>query len=320
MRAFITGVGGFAGSHLAEHLLSLGHAVSGLLQPGAGRENTAHLAGRIALHEGDLLDAGRLSGILSAERPQWVFHLAAQSSVRASWEDPAATFAANVTGGLRLIEGCLALGERPRMVVVTSAEIYGTGPAAAVIREDSPFAPLNSYAVSKLALDLLAGQMAQARGLPLIRMRPTNHAGPRQAISFVIPRFASELARMEAGLAEPVLKVGNLDAARDFTDVRDVARAYALAAGRGRPGEGYLVCTGSPRRVGDILDLLLGMIRVKVRVERDPALVRPSDPPYGKASYARLEADTGWRPEIPFEQTVRDTLDYWRRSLSRKAV
>ena len=120
--------------------------------------------------------------------------------------------------------------------------------------------------------------------------------------------------------ADKVAQIGTFGTMLARGAVRDVARAYALAAGRGRPGEGYLVCTGSPRRVGDILDLLLGMIRVKVRVERDPALVRPSDPPYGKASYARLEADTGWRPEIPFEQTVRDTLDYWRRSLSRKAV
>ena len=125
---------------------------------------------------------------------------------------------------------------------------------------------------------------------------------------------------METGLAEPVLRVGNLDAARDFADVRDVARAYVLAAERGRPGEGYLVCTGSPRRVGDALDLLLGMVAVKVRVERDPTLDRPGDPPYGKASYARLEADTGWRPLIPFQQTLRDTLDHWRQHLPRKAA
>ncbi|MBI3127548.1 MAG: GDP-mannose 4,6-dehydratase [Candidatus Tectomicrobia bacterium] len=318
MKAFITGVGGFAGSHLADLLLSQGHEVSGLVQPGASTQNLRHLAGRIALHEGDLLDAGRIEGLMRAERPGWVFHLAAQSSVHASWKDPAATFHANVTCGIRLLEACLPFREGLRAVMVTSAEIYGMGSPAAVTREESPFAPLNPYAVSKLALDLVAGQIAGAAGFPLVRMRPTNHAGPRQAVKTVLSRFACELARMEAGLQEPVLRAGNLDAWRDFADVRDVVRAYALAAGRGRAGGGYLVCTGAPRRVGDALELLLGMSRVKVRVERDPALERPADPPYGKASFARLEADTGWRPEIPFERTLRDTLDYWRGEVARK--
>lgn len=319
MKAFITGIGGFAGSHLAEHLLALGHQVSGLLLPGAGRDNIAHLAGRAALHEANLLDAARLRDILQAEAPDRVFHLAAQSSVSVSWEDPAATVGANVLGGLHLLEGCLPLRDRLRVVVVTSAEIYGAGPAGGVLREEAPFAPLNPYSVSKLALDLLAGQLGRARGLPVVRMRPANHAGPRQSPVFALARFARELARMEAGLAEPLLKVGNLDAARDFTDVRDIVRAYALAAERGRPGEGYLVCSGTPRRVGEALELLLPMAGVPVRVVKDPSLDRPADLSHGMTSCARLEADTGWRPVIPFEQTLRDTLDYWRQRLSRAA-
>ncbi|MEK6709521.1 MAG: GDP-mannose 4,6-dehydratase [Nitrospinota bacterium] len=315
MKAFITGVGGFAGSHLADLLLSQGHQVAGLVQPGAGRKNLAHLAGRIGLHEGDLLDAPRLAGILAAERPQRVFHLAAQSHVPSSWEDPSATFAVNVMGGLRLLEGCLPLREELRVVVTTSAEIYGGGPAGGLLTEEAPCAPQNPYAVSKLALDLLAAQFGQAKGLSVVRMRPSNHAGPRQGPSFAISRFAKEIAEMEAGLREPLLEVGDLEAARDFTDVRDVARAYLLAAERGKAGEGYLLCSGVPRRVGEALDLLLGMVHLRVRVERDPALSRPANPSHGKFSFGRLEADTGWRPLIPFERTVRDTLDYWRERL-----
>ncbi|MBI3125980.1 MAG: GDP-mannose 4,6-dehydratase [Candidatus Tectomicrobia bacterium] len=311
-RVLITGITGFAGSHLADHLLSLGHIVSGLVQPGASLDNVAHLIGRISLLEGDLLDAGRIAEILDAERPHRVFHLAAQSYVPSSWEDPVATFGVNVTGGIRLLQSCLPFRERLRLVVVTSAEIYGGGPPDGLLTEESPFLPRNPYAVSKLALDLVVGQFGKAKGLPIVRLRPSNHIGPRQSPRFVISRFAKEAAEIEAGLREPLIRVGDLEIARDFTDVRDVVRAYALVAERGKPGEGYLVCSGIPRRVGDGLDLLLGMLQVPVRVERDPSIGRAADSSHQRFSYARLEADAGWRPEISFDQTLRDTLAYWR--------
>jgi len=320
VRVFITGIGGFAGSHLADHLLALGHEVSGLILPEAGRENVAHLAGRVALHAGNLLDSARLKELLLRERPEWVFHLAAQSSVAASWENPAETFEVNAVGGARLLEGCLPLKGRVRVVIVTSAEIHGEGTAGAPITEDSPFAPPNPYAVSKLALDLLAGQFARARGLDVVRMRPMNHAGPRQAAGFVLADFARQVAEIEAGLREPLLRVGNTDARRDFADVRDVVRAYALAAERGAPGEAYLVSSGKARRVGEALEILRSLARKPFSVERDRARLRPADPSYRPASAAKLAAQTGWRAEIPLEQTLRDTLEHWRARVSSTAV
>ncbi|MEE9257289.1 MAG: GDP-mannose 4,6-dehydratase [bacterium] len=314
MKAFITGIAGFAGSHLADHLLSLGHEVSGLILKGAGADNLKRIADRVTLREGDILEPGGLRAILEETAPDWVFHLAALSSVPASWQRPAHTFEVNAMGGIRILETCRNLEKPPLLAVVSSSEVHGRIPPSGVLTEDAPFAPENPYAVSKLALDLMADQYARApeRPLRVIRLRPRNHAGPRQETGFVVSDFAKQVAEIEAGRREPVIRVGNLEARRDFTDVRDIVRAYVLAAERGESGEAYLICTGKTRRIGDILGILLSLSRERIGVEADPAKRRPSDLDHPATPPAKLEKATGWRPEIPLEKTLADTLDDWR--------
>ncbi len=312
MKTLITGIAGFAGSHLTEHLISQGHEVSGIILPGEPVENVRHLLDRITLFEGDIRNSETLQPIFSKARPDWVFHLAALSSTGASWNNPALAFEVNVIGGIRLLEACLPLKDHLRVVLVTSAEIYGGGDAAGVLTEDSPYSPRNPYAVTKLALDLSAEQMARANDLQLIRMQPMNHTGPRQGPGFAITDFARQIVEIETGKGEPLLKVGNLDSSRDFSDVRDIARAYTLAAERGAAGEAYLICTGKCWRIRDALETLLSFSEVPITVEQDPGKIRPVDSNTFSASPSKFAETTGWRPEIPFEQTLRDTLEYWR--------
>lgn len=312
MKALITGIAGFAGSHLTEYLLSQEHEVSGIVLPGEPVENLSHLLNRITLFEGDLLRPDTLEAALSKVRPDWVFHLAALSSTGSSWKNPALTFEVNVIGGIRLLEACVPFKDQLRVILISSAEIYGGGGSSGVLTEDSPFMPRNPYAVSKLALDLSAEQMARANELQLIRLRPMNHTGPRQAPGFSIVDFAMQIAEIEAGKKDPVLKVGNLNSYRDFSDVRDIARAYTLAAERGLSGEAYLICTGKSNLIRDMLDTLLSFSKVSITVEKDPAKFRPVDSNTFSASPSKFTEATGWRPEIPLEQTLRDTLEYWR--------
>ena len=312
MKALLTGITGFAGSHLTEHLLLQGHEVSGIVLPGDSADNLSHLRDRITLLEGDLLRPETLQAALSNARPDWVFHLAALSSVASSWENPALAFELNVIGGIRLLEACIPFKDQLRVVLVTSAEIYGGGDTSGNLTEESPYSPRNPYAVTKLALDLVAEQMTRASGLQLIRLRPMNHTGPRQAPGFVVPDFAKQIAEIEAGGREPVLKIGNLNSHRDFTDVRDIARAYTLAAERGLSGEAYLICAGKCRPIREALETLLSFSEVSITVEQDPSKTRPVDSHVPSASPSKFAETTGWHPEIPFEQTLRDTLEYWR--------
>ncbi len=311
MRALITGIAGFAGSHLTDHLLSQNHEVSGIDIPGAPPDNLSHNLDRITLHEGDLLDKNRIRGILEEARPDWLFHLAAQSAVGASWEAPARTFEINLIAGVHLLDVCASLKNKMRIVLISSADIYGGG-GSSVLTEDTPFAPKNPYAVSKLALDLAAGQFGSSKGLDILRMRPMNHTGPRQAPGTVIPDFVKQIAEIEAGKREPVLRTGNLEAQRDFSDVRDIVRAYALAAERGLSDEAYLLCSGRARKIQDVLDHLLSAAKVTIDVEQDSQKMRPSESNVSRASHSKFTEATGWRPEIAFEQTLQDTLDFWR--------
>ncbi len=312
MKAFITGITGFAGSHLAEHLLLLGHEVAGLARPGAGVENLDKVLSRISLHEGDILAPETLSRIIREAQPDWVFHLAGQSSVSISWENPALTLSANALGGVHLLDACLPLKDKIRIIAAGSVQIFGRTNPSEVLTENSPYAPEDPYATSKLTFDLLARQYCLKHGLELVLLRFANHTGPRQAPNAVVADFAKQVAEIEAGLKEPVIQAGNLDSHRDFTDVRDVVKAYALAAESAEPGEAYLVCSGVSLRIGDVLDILLSLARVPIRVARDPAKYRPADPGQNAISAAKFTAATGWRTEIPIETTLRDTLDFWR--------
>ncbi len=314
MRALITGVGGFAGSHLADYLV--GHTdweVWGVVR--RSRWRVAHLKERLHLVACDLTDQAATTQMIGDVRPDIIFHLAAQSDVGASWRHPWETYEANLRAQLSLLEAVVSHNLQPRMLIVGSNEAYGR-PLYIPVDENHPFRPVTPYGVSKAAQDLMGQQYTLAYALPIVRVRPFNHIGPRQGLGFVCADFASQVARIEAGLQEPVIRVGNLSARRDFTDVRDVAAAYYLAITKGKVGDAYNVGRGEAHAIQEILDILVQASRVPIRVEVDPKRLRPSDVPEVICNAGKLRHDTGWEPRIPFEQSVLDTLEDWRRRIS----
>jgi len=315
VRVLITGVTGFAGSHLAELLVADGRfQVYGIHRTRSGLHNIRNVADRLQLLECDLRDPSSVERVLADVRPEWVFHLAAQSFVPSSWTAPYETMDTNVLGQLNLLEAVRKLRLSCRVQVACSSEEYGLVYRHEVpIREEQPLRPLSPYAVSKIAQDFLAYQYHRSYGVDVVRTRAFNHAGPRQGEPFVISNFAKQIAEMERGLRPPVLQVGNLDAQRDFTDVRDIVRAYVLALEHGAPGEVYNIASGETHIIRSVLESLVAISRVRLEVRTDPARLRPSDVPILLGDASRFRACTGWKPEIPLEQTLRDTLDYWRQ-------
>jgi GDP-4-dehydro-6-deoxy-D-mannose reductase len=307
LRALITGIDGFVGPYLAREL----RAQTDWSLVGLGRHPQRD-DGYTSI-TADLLDREHVARVVGEIAPRYIFHLAAQSHVPTSQEDGGATLHNNIAAQVNLLDACRTLPEPPRILVVGSGEEYGLVRADEMpIREEQPFRPTNPYAVSKVAQDLLGWQYFHSYGLPIVRVRPFNHLGPGQSDRFAIAAFARQVAEVESGLRPPVVRVGNLDAQRDFLDVRDVVRAYRLALTRGVPGEVYNIGGGAPIRMGAALDQLLALASRPIAVEFDPTRLRPSDVPILIADTSRLRAATGWRPEIPFEQSLRDTLNWWR--------
>jgi len=319
MRALITGITGFAGSHLAEYLLAEHPEVEvfGTFRWRSRRENIEHLARRVALREADLRDYSSLHSLLDEVRPDAIFHLAAQSFVPSSWRAPAETLTTNIAGQTNLFEAVRYLGLDPTIQIACSSEEYGLVlPEETPIREDNPLRPLSPYAVSKVAQDFMGYQYFQSYGMKVVRTRGFNHTGPRRGDVFVTSNFAKQVASIEGGLQEPVIRVGNLDAIRDFTDVRDMVRAYWLAVERGRPGEVYNIASGVGIRIHELLDRLIALSDAEVEIRVDPDRLRPSDVEILIGDSSKFRADTGWEPRIPFEQTLSDVLDYWRERLA----
>jgi GDP-4-dehydro-6-deoxy-D-mannose reductase len=320
MRVLITGVTGFAGSHLAEYLLDHQPDVEvwGIYRWRSRMENLEGVRGRLRMVECDLRDFTSVHAALEQARPDAIFHLAAQSFVPSSWKAPNDTLVTNVTGQTNLFEAVRFLGLDPVIQIACSSEEYGmVYPDEVPIREDNPLRPLSPYAVSKVAQDMMGYQYFQSYGLKTVRTRGFNHTGPRRGDVFVTSNFAKQLATIEAGLAEPVIRVGNLEAVRDFTDVRDMVRAYWLAVTKGKPGEVYNLATGSGITIQELLDKLLALSTTKVRVEQDPERMRPSDVVRLIGDSSKFRADTGWSPEIPFDKTLGDQLAYWRERVKR---
>jgi GDP-4-dehydro-6-deoxy-D-mannose reductase len=275
---------------------------------------------RLRLRHADLRDPEGVRALVDEVQPDYIFHLAAQSFVPASFSDPWDTLENNIRAELNLLEAVRRSERDVRVLVVGSNEEYGAPrPEELPQTEDSPLRPNNPYAVSKVAQDFLGFQYYLAYGVPVVRVRPFNHTGPGQAPRFVVPAFASQIARVEVGLQEPVMQVGNLDAARDFTDVRDIVRAYHLAVTQGESGEVYNLASGQAQSVQGLLETLLSYSKTDIRVERDPARYRPVDVPVVYGSSEKFHHRTGWEPQIPFEQTLRDTLEYWREQVSKSA-
>jgi GDP-4-dehydro-6-deoxy-D-mannose reductase len=309
-RLLITGATGFVGTHLRALLTSIRPVwdIAGTMLHNPSTDP------RIV--PCDLQDATAIAALVARTTPDAVIHLAGQSNVPASFEDPEATLANNILGTLHLLDACRAHVPDTRLLVVSSNEVYGPVPEAEQpIGEDRPLRPGNPYAVSKAAQEMLALQYAQSYGLDVIVARPFNHIGPGQTDRFVVSAFARQVAEVERGVRD-VVSVGNLDVARDFTDARDVCRAYIALVERGARGGVYNIGQGAAITVGDLLDLLCRLAHVDVTVERDPARMRPSDVPVMRADTSRLRAATGWQPEIPLEETLRETLDWWRRELA----
>ena len=301
----VTGAGGFAGSHLLEHL-----AGSADLVGWSRSEPTKDLATLARWQRVDLLDRDQVTDALSSIRPSSIFHCAGLPHVAESWVDTAAPFAANVLGTHRLLEAIERLGTRCRVLVTSSAQVYA--PSTEPITEDQTIAPSSPYALSKLAQEQLALRAATGT-IEVIVSRPFNHTGPRQKPEFLAPTVARQIAMIERGLLEPVLKVGNLGPSRDVMDVRDAVRAYAAIMKSGTPGTIYNVASGVGRPVRTIVEALVARSRVPVRIEQDPSRFRPSDVPVFVGSSRRLQQATGWRPEISFEKMIDDLLDYWRQ-------
>lgn len=326
MKILVTGATGFVGSHLLDALLADGGCEVHALRRWSSRmsllEHIADVEERVRWHVGDLTDPFSVDGVVDAVRPDEIYHLGAQSYVHPSWAAPDVYFRTNALGTLYLLESLRRLGlTGTRVLLPGSGEEYGD-----VAEEDLPITPatvlqpVNPYAVSKVAQDLLGYEHHRSYGLHVVRVRAFNHEGPRRDRVFALPAFAWQIARIEAGLAEPVLRVGNLDALRNWTDVRDMVRAYRLALQHCPAGSLHLVGSQRLLTVRQCLEALLELSPrgAEIRVETDPARVRPTEPLRLVAETEPFCALTGWRPEIPFDRTLADTLAYWRERVARE--
>lgn len=315
-KALITGITGFVGSHLAEYLIKEKVKVYGTSRWRSKTDNIDHLMGKIKLQEADLLDAHSLYSIIDSVKPDFIFHLAAQSYVVTSWASPANTMETNLTGAVNLFEAVRKTGHDCTIQIACSSEEYGKVlPDEVPIKETNPLRPLSPYAVSKIAMDYLGYQYHESYGLKIVRTRGFNHTGPRRGDVFAESTFAKQIAEIEKGKKEPIVMVGNLEAQRDYTDVRDMVRGYYLAVLKGKPGEVYNICTGHAWKIQKVLAYLLGLSKVKIKVKEDPERLRPSDVPILIGDNAKFIKQTGWQPEIPFEKTLQDLLNYWREKV-----
>ncbi len=312
MRVLITGASGFVGTHLRRHLLaSTDWDIIGTTFP----EPPPALAetSRDRLVALDLTDPDTTTALLDGVRPDFVVHLAAQSHIPTAYRDPWGTLRNNILGQVNLLEACVATQQHPRLLIIGSGEEYGRASVSELpLTEDRPLRPENPYSVSKVAQDVLGYQYFMSYGLPVIRVRPFNHVGPGQSSRFVLAAFASQIAEIEAGRNAPVIDVGNLTPARDFTDVRDVVEAYRVALLHATAGEVYNVSSGKAITIQSLLDHLIACTGLAIEVRTDANRYRPADIPIIYGSSARLLRDTGWSPRIPIRQTIEDVLDEWR--------
>jgi GDP-4-dehydro-6-deoxy-D-mannose reductase len=318
MRVLVTGIGGFAGPVVAAALVAAGHEVHGLARRDGVPPRLAALGlAPEALHRADVTDEAAMSALVARLAPDALVHLAGLTFVPAAERDPRAAYRANVGGALAVLAAVRARAPRARVLAVTSGDVYGAVRREELpVGEDTPLRPLTVYGASKAAADLAAAQWARAYGLHVVRARPFNHTGPGQDAAFVCSALARQVALIEAGRQEPVVRVGNPDPVRDFSDVRDVAAGYVALVERGRSGEAYNLCSGEGVSIAEVIALLRSLAKVPVRVRSDPALRRPNDVPRIVGSHARATEHTGWRPRTPLVDTLAALLDDWRRRIA----
>jgi GDP-4-dehydro-6-deoxy-D-mannose reductase len=316
MRNLITGVTGFAGGHLAEALLARGEAVVGVSRRADWPQGWGHLAGAVELRACDVADGAAVEVVLRAVRPERIYHLAGYAQTARSFQEPDAAWAGNLGATRALYEAVERWGGRPRVLFVGSGLVYGEADESCrLFDEECPLRPTSPYAASKAAADLVSYQFARAPGLDIVRARPFNHIGPGQSPGFAVPDFCRQVAAITLGRAPPVLETGDLEPRRDLTDVRDVVRAYILLAEHGRTGEAYNVGTGQTFAMREVVERLVALSGVTVEVRQRPDLVRAADAAAICADAGKLRRETGWAPALTLQQTLRDTLDYWKRQL-----
>lgn len=341
MRFLITGITGFVGSHLAEYLLSLdgestgksGRAeIFGTVRHRSPLDNIEGVLDRVSIIKGvDLRDAHAAMQAVKQAEPDYIFHLASQSSVPASWVSPSDTLVTNAIGTVNLLEAVRGSELHPAIQIAGSSDEYGCPPFVEdtshitfganqtpkmvfklPVTEEFPLLPLSQYGVSKVAEDLTGFQYHKSYGMKIVRTRAFNHSGPRRGPEFVESDFAKQIVEMEKGKRDPVLKAGNLETKRDYTDVRDIVRGYWLAASRGKYGEVYNICSGKARSIQTVLDILRMQSTVQFEIVQDKERMRPSDIPVLEGDCTKFMKQTGWKPVINFSQTMSDLLDYWR--------
>lgn len=312
-KALITGIGGFAGSHLAEHLLEKGWEVTGVERGGVPLASLDTIANRISVEECDIVNAGDIARTFKKLAPDTVFHLAATSFVPSAENAPQTTFDINAKGTLNILEACRQYLPGVHIILISSASVYGiVQPDRMPLREEYPPTPMDLYALTKRCAEEISHYYYRAHEIPVTILRPFNHIGPRQSQNFVMSSFAFQIVEIESGKRAPILSVGNLSAARDFTDVRDMVRAYGLAVEKCSPGGIYNICSGRAHTIREMLDKMLKLTTAKIEIKEDPKRFRKIDVPLLYGDCSRFTSETGWKPERPVEQTLEDILNYWR--------
>lgn len=312
MKALIIGGGGFVGPYLVRHLVNdLGYEVT------VTKTEKENLVSDIAqVVNLDILNKEQISEVLNAQRPDYIFHLAAQSSVAYSWKNPSLTIDVNVKGCVNVLDAIRDLDFKPRTLLIGSGEEYGhIREGECPITEENNSRPGNIYAATKACQNMLGKIYADAYGMDVMMVRAFNHIGPNQTPMFVVADFCKQVAEIEKGIKEPVMYVGNLTAKRDFTDVRDVVKAYALLVKEGKRGETYNVGTGHALAIQEILDTIISMSDKSIEVKVDPDRLRPVDVPIIEPDIRKINECTGWKPQILLSQTLKETLEYWRGQL-----
>jgi GDP-4-dehydro-6-deoxy-D-mannose reductase len=319
MRILVTGAAGFVGGHLLRHLRQRypDARITGTVLEESNRLSDPQAQACVI----NLLDLAALESLVLAESPDWIIHLAASANVHRSFENPWATLENNIRAELNVLQSCAVHELRPRILIVTSGEVYGAEQSREFpTPEDAPMRPSNPYAVSKVAQDFLALQYHLSHRMPIMRARPFNHLGPGQGLGFVAPDLAAQIARVEAGQMEPRIRCGDLSAERDFTDVRDIVRAYVRLMEAGAPGEAYNVSTGSTHAIRELVEGLLALARVEIVVSANSGHIRSTGVNRSWGDSRKLRSATGWSPEIPLSTTLRDVLDDWRARVAAEVA
>lgn len=311
-KAMIIGAAGFVGNYLAEHLVNeCGMEVVVTKLPNEQIENQ-----QVKVYNLDIMDEEAIASLLFRVRPDYIFHLAAQSSVGVAWRNPGLTIDVNIKGSVNVMDAIRELYYKPRVLLIGSGEEYGhIREGETPITEENSIRPGNIYAATKACQNMIGNIYARAYDMELMMVRAFNHIGPCQAPIFVVADFCKQVVEIEKGIREPVMYVGNLNSKRDFTDVRDVVKAYALLIQKGKAGETYNVGSGHAVTIEEVLKLIISLSDKEIRVEVDPNKIRPVDVPIIEADITKIYETTGWRPSITLEQTIRETLDYWREVL-----